>query len=110
MRKNISHAAIALTVTALAVACGGRTAEVKQNEERTKSAANRSDLDRVSLIGCVQPAPTFAEGQFILGNVLPRGQGMGDNPWIPRGSWVRLDGPDLKSYLGKEVVISGWLV
>jgi hypothetical protein len=110
MRNHIRYLIVGLAFTALGVACGGRTSEVKQTEERTTSAVNRNDLDRVSLIGCVKPAPKVGEGQFILANVLPRGEGIADNPRIPRGSWVRLEGPELNRYAGKEVVISGWIV
>lgn len=117
MQKHIFQTAIAIGVAALAVGCTGRTSSVNMTQERATSAANRSPNQRMELIGCVSPAPNAAEGKFILdhavpppGALEPEVNSSTNEPLIPRGSSVRLAGPDMKSYVGKEVAISGDLV
>jgi hypothetical protein len=118
MRIQISHIAVAIGVAALTVACSGRTTAVNMTEERSTSAANRSDNQRLELIGCVEPMHTAAEGGYLLthaipppGASVPEVSANSGEPLIPRGSSVRLGAAyDMKPYLGKEVEISGDLV
>jgi len=70
----------------------------------------------MELIGCVKPSVTKAEGSYILEHVtMPPGEFQpeapsGANAQIPRGSWVRLGGPDMRQHVGKQVLVSGNLV
>ena len=116
MRHHISHLTIAAAVAALSVACGGRTSSVNMSEERAQSSLNGNTNPRMELIGCVKPSVTKAEGSYIIEHVtMPPGEFQpeafgGANALIPRGSWVRLGGPDMHQHLGKQVLVSGNLV
>jgi len=113
MNRQIAQITVGVAIAALGVACGGRTSSVNMTEERTTSSLKGNASPRMELVGCVQPAATNAEGKYILSHViLPPGETGPANPHgsdslIPRGSWVRLGGPDMHQYLGKEVLISG---
>ena len=117
MRNRISHIALALAFAGLGVACSGRnTSATKGNDHAEGGGAIGTD-QRVSLVGCVEPAPNSAEGKFILAHVITSGipgteptakNGL-NTPLIPRGSWVRLVGQDLQQYNGKQVEVSGWI-
>jgi len=116
MRHHTSHLTIAAAVAALAVACGGRTSSVNMTEERAQSSLKANANPRMELIGCVKPSVTKAEGSYILEHVTtPPGEFQpetagGTAPLIPRGSWVRLGGPDMHQHVGKQVLVSGNLV
>jgi hypothetical protein len=118
MRMHISHIAVAIGVAALTAACTGRTTKVNMSEERTTSWANRSDNQRMALIGCVEPAPNAAEGKYMLthavpppGAIVPQVSANSNEALIPRGSSVRIgESYEMKPYLGKEVEISADLV
>jgi hypothetical protein len=118
MRMQISHITVAIGVAALTVACTGGTTNVNMSEERTTSGANRSDNQRLELIGCVEPSPITGEGTYVLDHAVPPPGAMAphvsansDEPLIPPGSWVRLGASyDMKPYVGKEVEISADLV
>src|SRR3954469_8556603 len=119
MRNHITHISAALLIAAAGVACSGRNHQVN-NDRRDQSGGNRGVNERVSLRGCVQPA---GEGQGIaLRRVVlvpaaeqPQGQETVEHPLIQRGSWVHLVAgsgmtDDLKSYMNKEVTITGDIV
>jgi len=117
MRNHIAHIAAALAFAALGVACSGRTTSAtKGNDSTERNTALGSD-QKVSLFGCVQPAPSAAEGKFILAHVITPGipgteptvKNGTESPLIPRGSWVRLAGENLQQYSGKQVEVSGWI-
>ena len=113
MRQHISSIGIALAIAALGVACGGRTAATNMSEERTNGALKANESPSMTLIGCVRPAPTTADGAFVLDRVtMPPNEIQPESSSntaarIPRGSWVRLAGPDMHQYLGKQVLVSG---
>jgi hypothetical protein len=113
MRHHISHLTVALATAALAVGCTGRTSSVQMSQERTDSALKANDSPSMTLIGCVKPAPNQGEGRYILDHVtMPPGELQPESAssaaaLVPRGSWVRLGGPDMHQYLGKEVLVSG---
>jgi hypothetical protein len=104
---------MALAFAAFGVACSGRTSSVKMSEERTDSALKANETPSMALIGCVKPASTSGEGHYILDHVtMPPDEirpesSSSRSELIPRGSWVRLGGPDMHQYLGKEVLVSG---
>src|SRR4029078_9222683 len=54
MRKHLSHIAVAVFTAALAVACANNA---PNNERRVQSGGDRGTNDRVTLNGCVVPAP-----------------------------------------------------
>jgi hypothetical protein len=117
MRKQISHIVAALAFAALGVACGGGTSSVNMTAERAQGALKANTNRRMELIGCVKPAVSKAEGMYILehvtppaGELLPDASSSSTATLIPRGSWVRLGGPDMKKYVGRQVLISGDLV
>jgi hypothetical protein len=115
MKRHTSHVALALAVAALAVACGGRTSSVNVTEERAQGSLKANTNRRMELIGCVKPAVSKAEGTYILEHVtLPPGELLPEagsvTAMVPRGSWVRLGGPDMRKYVGKQVLVSGDLV
>jgi hypothetical protein len=118
MRMHISHLTVAIGVAALTVACAGGTTKVNMSEERSTSAANRTDNQRMALIGCVQPSTTAGDDKYMLTHaipppdaIVPQASTNSGEPLIPRGSSVRLGAAyDMKPYLGKEVEISGDLV
>jgi hypothetical protein len=118
MRMHISHITAAIGIAALTVACTGRTTKVNMSEERTTSWANRSDNQRMELIGCVEPASNAGEGRYVLthavpppGAIVPQVSANSNEALIPRGSSVRLgESYDMKPYDGKEVEVSADLV
>jgi hypothetical protein len=110
-----SFSAALLSAVLTTAACTGRNDTVK-NDRRAQGGGDRGTHERVSLKGCVQPAPA---GQgFALRHVVmvppaqqPQGQETMEHRLIPRGSWVRLEGgKDLGGYLGKEVTVMGEIV
>ena len=113
MRHHLAQVGIALAVAVLGVACGGRTSSTKMSEERTSGALKANESPSMTLIGCVRPAPTKADGTFVLDRITtPPGElqpesSSNTTAMIPHGSWVRLAGPDMHQYLGKEVAVSG---
>ena len=113
MRHRISQITIALAVAALAAACDGRTSSVNMSEERTDNSLKANESPDIALIGCVKPAPNNSEGHYILDRVtMPPGElqpesSTSTTAMIPRGSWVRLGGPDMHQYLGKQVLVKG---
>jgi hypothetical protein len=113
MRHHISLMTVALAIAALAAACTGRTYSVQMSQERTDSALKANESPSMTLIGCVKPAPNKGEGRYILDHItMPPGEFQPETAssataLIPRGSWVRLGGPDMHQYLGKEVLVSG---
>jgi hypothetical protein len=117
MRKHISHITLALAFAALGIACSGRNTAATKGNDRAERGGTIGTDQRVSLVGCVQPAPNSAEGKFILEHVVTSGMpGTGPTtrngpgtPLIPRGSWVRLEGQGLEQYNGKQVEVSGWI-
>ena len=116
MPHHISHITVALGITTLLAGCSGRTTAVKMTEERSQSSVKAGLNPRLQLIGCVKTAPSPAAGRYILAHIVPPpgeldpAEVSGNGPRIPRGSWVRLSGQDLKPYLGKQVEISGDLL
>jgi len=116
MQHHISQITVALGIATLLAGCSGQTTSVKMTEERSQSAVKAGLNPRLQLIGCVKTAPSPATGQYILAHVVPPpgeldpSEVSGNGPRIPRGSWVRLAGQDLKPYLGKQVEISGDLL
>ena len=117
--KHSSHIAIALALTlaVLGAACGGRTSSVNITEERAQGALKANTNRRMELIGCVKPTVSKAEGRYILehvtpppGELAPEASSTSTNALVPRGSWVRLGGPDMNKYVGKQVLVSGDLV
>ena len=114
MRKHFSHLAIALLTAAIGVACTGRADSV--DDRKAQGGGARGVNQRIALSGCVQAAP--GTDQYVLRDVAevppeqqPQGQErMEHAPIVPRGSWVRLasaDAEQLKSHLGKHVLITG---
>src|SRR5215831_6933959 len=102
MRHRISHLAIALATAAFATTCGGGTSSVNMSEERAQGALKANSSPRMELIGCVKAAVKEAEGAYLLEHVtMPPGEiqperANSPSELIPRGSWVRLGGPDMK--------------
>ncbi len=103
-----------LVLAGLGAACGGRTSSVNMSEERTTSPLKATTSMRMTLIGCVKPGATKADGSYVLDHVIlpageiePQESSRGMNDVVPRGSWVRLGGPDMHQYLGKQVLVSG---
>lgn len=113
MRQQFSAITMAFAFAAFGVACSGRTSSVNMSEERTNSPLKANETPSMALIGCVKPASTQSEGRYILDHVtMPPGElqpegSSSTSERIPRGSWVRLGGPDMHQYLGKEVLVSG---
>ena len=115
MRNHFSHLAIALLTASIGIACTGGTDGV-DNPRKAQSGGDRGVNERISLSGCVQAAP--GTDQYVLRDVReippeqqPQGQErMARAPIVPPGSWVRLaaaDAENLKSHLGKHVMIVG---
>ena len=83
------------------------------SEERTAGPLKANQTPSIALIGCLRPAPTQGEGHYILDHVtmtpdeIQPESPTSNSELIPRGSWVRLGGPDMHQYLGKEVLVSG---
>jgi hypothetical protein len=103
---------MAFAVAAVCAACGGRTSSVNMTAERAQGSLKANTSTRMEIIGCVSPAVSKAEGSYILEHVtMPAGEIQPENSNasapIPRGSWVRLGGPDMRQYVGKEVLVSG---
>jgi hypothetical protein len=113
MRQHLSQISVLLAVAVLGVACGGRTSSTNMSAERTSGPLKANESPSMTLIGCVRPAPTKADGAFVLDRVtMPPGElqpesSSNTTALVPRGSWVRLAGPDMHQYLGKEVLVSG---
>jgi hypothetical protein len=83
-------------------------------EERATGSLKANASARMTLMGCVRPAATKGEGDYILdrvtlppGEIEPEASSSSGQALIPRGSWVRLGGPNMHQYLGKQVVVSG---
>lgn len=120
MRNNVTHLCTALAIAAIGVACGGRNSAVN-NDRRDQSGGNRGVNQRVSMQGCMQPAPDQAQGWVLRRVVLtppseqPQGQDIVTEAPIPKGSWVKLAAgkdmtDDFKQYANKQVSIVGDMV
>ena len=116
MRNHVTHVGAALLIAAAAVACTGRNDRV-DNDRRAQAGGNRGVNERVSLRGCLQPAPAgqgLALRHVIMAPAAeqPQQQETMEHPLIKRGSWVRLSASsgmtdDLQKYLNQEVTIVG---
>ena len=113
MRNHLAHIGAAALISALAIACSGRTSK-SDNAWVDEGAGGRGEHQRVKIEGCVQAAP--GQNEYELKEVYmpppaaqPVQQDTMEHPVATNGSWVRLTGgsQDLKGYLGQRVTIIG---
>jgi len=116
MRNHAARLLIAVSVAALAVACGEGNNPDHGRYATEGGRDSSSEAQNVKLDGCLAPGMR-PDGDFILRDVVladpatqPNGQHVVQNPPIANGTWVRLVGgkdADLNDYLGKRVEVIG---
>ncbi len=110
-----NHHAYILAVVILTTGAGCARSNQPQQEQPGETGAMGHTQQRVSLRGCVQAAPGVDAYVLhrisIVADQIPEQEAMAQRALLPPGSWVRLRGAtSLRSYLGKEVSLTGRIV